>query len=43
MKKQIKPIVPTFATEAEETEWWFKNRNLASSFFLLPRQAGYRG
>jgi predicted DNA binding CopG/RHH family protein len=23
-----KRIVPEFATEAEEAEWWFKNRNI---------------
>jgi hypothetical protein len=27
MKKQTKRIVPTFATEAEEADWWYKNRN----------------
>ena len=28
VKKQVKRIVPTFATEAEEAEWWYKNRNV---------------
>jgi len=23
-----KRIVPSFATEAEEAEWWFKNRSI---------------
>ncbi len=22
-----KPVVPAFATEAEEAEWWYRNRN----------------
>ena len=26
--KQTRRIVPTFATEAEEAEWWYKNRNV---------------
>ena len=28
MKKQTKRVVPAFATEAEEAEWWYKNRNI---------------
>jgi predicted DNA binding CopG/RHH family protein len=27
MKKRLKRSVPAFATEAEEAEWWYKNRN----------------
>ncbi|HME06241.1 MAG TPA: hypothetical protein VKG25_04290 [Bryobacteraceae bacterium] len=27
-KKQPKGAVPAFATEAEEAEWWYKNRNV---------------
>jgi predicted DNA binding CopG/RHH family protein len=27
MEKQPKRVVPAFATETEETEWWYKNRN----------------
>jgi predicted DNA binding CopG/RHH family protein len=27
MKKQTKRLVPTFATEAEEAEWWYKSRD----------------
>lgn len=27
-KKQPKRIVPAFATEAEEAQWWYKNRNI---------------
>jgi predicted DNA binding CopG/RHH family protein len=28
MKKQSKRIVPAFATEADEAEWWYKNREV---------------
>lgn len=28
MSKQNKRIVPAFATEAEEAEWWYNNRNV---------------
>jgi hypothetical protein len=28
MNKRKKRIVPKFATEAEEAEWWFKNRKV---------------
>jgi predicted DNA binding CopG/RHH family protein len=28
MRKEIKPELPSFATEAEEAEWWYKNRNV---------------
>ena len=27
MEKQPKRVIPVFATEAEEAEWWYKNRN----------------
>jgi len=27
MKKQTKRTVPAFASETEEAEWWYKNRN----------------
>ena len=26
MKKQNRPMVPVFSSEAEEAAWWFKNR-----------------
>lgn len=26
-KKRAKRVVPAFASEAEEAEWWYKNRN----------------
>jgi predicted DNA binding CopG/RHH family protein len=28
MRKQTKPELPTFATEADEAEWWYKNQNV---------------
>src|SRR6266705_3376699 len=27
MEKQPKRVIPAFATEAEEAEWWYRNRN----------------
>lgn len=40
MKKQIKRIVPTFATEAEEAEWWYKNRNVHGKQLLAAVKSG---
>jgi predicted DNA binding CopG/RHH family protein len=40
MKKQMKPTVPSFATEAEEAEWWFKNRNVHGKELLATAKAG---
>ena len=28
LDKQAKRVVPTFASEAEEAAWWYKNRNI---------------
>jgi predicted DNA binding CopG/RHH family protein len=28
MEKQPKRVMPVFATEAEEAQWWYQNRNL---------------
>jgi hypothetical protein len=28
MEGQPKRVIPAFATEAEEAEWWYKNRNI---------------
>jgi hypothetical protein len=28
LEQQPKRVVPTFATEAEEAEWWYNNRNI---------------
>jgi len=33
MKTKKKRIVPAFATEAEEAEWWYKNRHKLSKDF----------
>jgi len=33
---KTKRIVPTFATEAEEAEWWYKNRTPMAGSFWLP-------
>jgi predicted DNA binding CopG/RHH family protein len=27
LKKKLKRVIPTFAAEAEEAEWWYKSRN----------------
>lgn len=38
--KQPSRVVPTFATEAEEAEWWFKNRNRHGKQLLAAAKAG---
>ena len=40
MKKQTKRIVPTFATEAEEAAWWYKNRNAHGKELLAAVRTG---
>ncbi len=35
-----KRVIPKFATEAEEAEWWDKNRDMVSRDF---REAGLKG
>ena len=40
MKKQTKRIVPKFATEAEEAEWWYKNRNVHGKQLLAAVKTG---
>jgi predicted DNA binding CopG/RHH family protein len=37
---KIKRIVPTFATEAEEAEWWYKNRNIHGKQLLAAVKRG---
>ena len=32
--------MPTFATEAEEAEWWFKNRNIHGKQLLATVKSG---
>ena len=39
-KSTIKRVVPKFATEAEEAEWWDQNRGMVSRDF---REAGQKG
>jgi predicted DNA binding CopG/RHH family protein len=39
-KKQAKRIVPAFATEAEEAEWWYKNRNVHGKQLLAAVKSG---
>jgi hypothetical protein len=39
-KKQTKRIVPAFATEAEETAWWHKNRNAHGKELLAAIKRG---
>jgi predicted DNA binding CopG/RHH family protein len=40
MKKQLKPSMPTFASEAEEAKWWFNNRNEHGKQLLSAVQRG---
>jgi predicted DNA binding CopG/RHH family protein len=38
--KKTKRIIPTFATEAEEAEWWFKNRDIHGKELLAAMKSG---
>lgn len=40
MKKQTKRVVPALATEAEEAQWWFKNRNVHDEELLAAVKSG---
>jgi predicted DNA binding CopG/RHH family protein len=40
MKKQAKRIVPAFATEAEEADWWYKNRHVHDKELLAAVRSG---
>lgn len=40
MNKNTKRVVPAFATEAEEAEWWFQNRDIHSKQLLAAVKAG---
>jgi len=44
MKKQVqgqpKPVIPAFTTEAEEAEWWYKNRNIHGKQLLAAVRNG---
>jgi hypothetical protein len=37
---KTKRIVPMFATEAEEAEWWYKNRNVHGKELLAAVKSG---
>jgi hypothetical protein len=37
---KTKRIVPTFATETEEAEWWYKNRNIHGKQLLAAVKSG---
>lgn len=39
-EKQAKRIVPSFATEAEEAQWWFDNRNKHGKQLLAAVKSG---
>jgi hypothetical protein len=47
MKKQLehqsKHVVPAFSTEAEEAEWWYKNRNIHGKQLLAAVKSGEAG
>ena len=40
MKKQTNRIVPVFPTEAEEAEWWYKNRKIHDKQLLDAVKSG---
>jgi len=40
MKKQTNRIVPAFATEAEEADWWYKNRHVHDKQLLEAVRSG---
>jgi hypothetical protein len=40
MKKQTRNIVKTFANEAEEAEWWYKNRSVHGKQLLTTVKSG---
>ena len=40
LAKQPKRVIPAFATEAEEAEWWYKNRNIHGKELLAAAKNG---
>ena len=40
MKKETKRVVPAFPTEAEEAEWWYKNRKIHDRQLLAAVKSG---
>ena len=39
-EEQPKRVIPAFATEAEEAEWWYKNRNIHGKQLLAAVKNG---
>ena len=40
LHKQPKRVIPVFATEAEEAQWWYRNRNLHGEQLLAAVKNG---
>lgn len=40
LEKKTKPVVPAFASEAEEAQWWYENRNLHGKQLLAAVRNG---
>jgi hypothetical protein len=40
MEGQPKRVIPAFATEAEEAEWWYRNRNIHGKQLLAAVMSG---
>ena len=40
MERQPKRVIPAFATEAEEAEWWYRNRNIHGKQLLVAVKSG---
>ena len=40
MEGQPKRVIPAFETEAEEAEWWYKNRNTHGKQLLVTVKSG---
>ena len=40
MKKQTRRVVPTFASEREEADWWYKNRKIHGEQFQAAVKSG---
>jgi predicted DNA binding CopG/RHH family protein len=39
-KKQEERIIPAFATESEESDWWYKNRDIHAKQFVAAVESG---
>ncbi len=39
-KKPTRPVVPKFATEAEEAKWWYENRRMVEDEFRKAMKEG---